>query len=263
MMYSKLFSSVVHSSLWSEPDHIRLLFITLLALADKDGIVYGSRSGLERAAMIDPDAAEKCDPWERLMGPDSDSSDLLRNPENEGRRIQEIPGGFRLINYDYYKALRDAEERKIQNREAQRRHREKSATVSRSQPASATVSRRKPIKSKSKIEIESKIPKHLNDVLVYAQNINLPASEAEKFYDHFTSNGWRVGGRTAMKDWKAALRNWKRNIKTEGLISKPKEKAPFYPKLPPRREITDQELAAHQRIVRDASEQLKKSLQPF
>jgi hypothetical protein len=33
---------------------------------------------------------------------------------------------------------------------------------------------------------------------------------AERFHDHFASNGWKVGGRAPMKDWKAALRNWVR-----------------------------------------------------
>lgn len=32
--------------------------------------------------------------------------------------------------------------------------------------------------------------------------------EAEKFFDHFTSNGWKVGGKAPMKDWQAAARNW-------------------------------------------------------
>lgn len=31
--------------------------------------------------------------------------------------------------------------------------------------------------------------------------------DAQKFYDHYESNGWRVG-RNPMKDWHAALRNW-------------------------------------------------------
>lgn len=31
---------------------------------------------------------------------------------------------------------------------------------------------------------------------------------AEKFWDYFESNGWKVGGKAAMKDWKSALRNW-------------------------------------------------------
>ena len=31
-----------------------------------------------------------------------------------------------------------------------------------------------------------------------------PTVEAAKFYNYFQSNGWLVGGRTKMKDWKAA-----------------------------------------------------------
>jgi hypothetical protein len=36
-------------------------------------------------------------------------------------------------------------------------------------------------------------------------------SESEKFWDHYSSNGWKVG-KNSMKDWKAACRNWKKNI---------------------------------------------------
>ena len=36
--------------------------------------------------------------------------------------------------------------------------------------------------------------------------------EAERFVDHFTANGWKVG-KSPMKDWKAAARNWMRNVK--------------------------------------------------
>lgn len=44
----------------------------------------------------------------------------------------------------------------------------------------------------------------------YAAEINLPNGEADKFFDHFTSTGWRIGGKSPMRDWKAALRNWQR-----------------------------------------------------
>jgi hypothetical protein len=37
------------------------------------------------------------------------------------------------------------------------------------------------------------------------------AIEADKFWDHFASNGWKVGGKSPMKDWQAAARNWLRN----------------------------------------------------
>ena len=35
-----------------------------------------------------------------------------------------------------------------------------------------------------------------------------PIQEAQKFHDHFTSNGWLVSGKTPMADWQAAARNW-------------------------------------------------------
>jgi hypothetical protein len=151
MSYSKLHSSVVNSSLWTEPDHVRLLFITLLALCDREGFVYGSRAGLERAANITwfHDAADDLDPWDRLMSPDPDSSDALRAPENEGLRIEEVPGGFRLLNFEYYRGLRNDDDRREQNRQAQRRFKAKnkpeSAGVSQDKPRSAVLSRSKPI----------------------------------------------------------------------------------------------------------------------
>lgn len=38
--------------------------------------------------------------------------------------------------------------------------------------------------------------------------------EAEKFFNHFQSNGWLVGGRAPMKDWQAAARKWLLNSST-------------------------------------------------
>jgi hypothetical protein len=103
---------------------VRLLFITMLAVCDAQGRVYGSRGGLLRLANVkcNPDEA---DPFEILMAPDNDSSDLLRNPEQQGRRIEEIPGGFAILNYDYYRNLNSEDDRREQNREAQARFRSK------------------------------------------------------------------------------------------------------------------------------------------
>ena len=46
----------------------------------------------------------------------------------------------------------------------------------------------------------------------YFANQGYMESEAERFVDHFTANGWKVG-KSPMKDWKAAARNWMRNVK--------------------------------------------------
>lgn len=55
-----------------------------------------------------------------------------------------------------------------------------------------------------------KTPRDVNAVREYAVTISATNEEADSFYDHFTSNGWKVSGRTPMRDWQAAFRNWHR-----------------------------------------------------
>lgn len=38
--------------------------------------------------------------------------------------------------------------------------------------------------------------------------------DPDAFFDHFESNGWKVGGKAPMVDWKATARNWARREKT-------------------------------------------------
>lgn len=46
----------------------------------------------------------------------------------------------------------------------------------------------------------------------YFFEIGVSGDEFEKFHDHYTANGWKIGGKTKMRDWKASCRNWKKNI---------------------------------------------------
>lgn len=48
----------------------------------------------------------------------------------------------------------------------------------------------------------------LEELENYFQSREGPVEEAQRFFNHFESNGWRVGGKSPMKDWKAAVRNW-------------------------------------------------------
>ncbi len=52
------------------------------------------------------------------------------------------------------------------------------------------------------------VPPTEEHVRIYFDEKGFPPVEAEKFYNYFQSNGWLVGGRSKMKDWKAATRNW-------------------------------------------------------
>jgi len=56
-------------------------------------------------------------------------------------------------------------------------------------------------------------PSTLEEAQAYFIEIQSTAAEAEKFVNHFQSNGWQVGGRSDMKDWRAAARKWVTNAK--------------------------------------------------
>ncbi len=53
----------------------------------------------------------------------------------------------------------------------------------------------------------------LEETQIYFLEKNFTEIEAQRFFNYFESNGWLVGGRTKMKDWKAAARNWMLNAK--------------------------------------------------
>ena len=47
---------------------------------------------------------------------------------------------------------------------------------------------------------------------VVAKEIGFLTLDSSYFLDHYDSNGWLIG-KNPMKDWKAAIRTWKRNAK--------------------------------------------------
>lgn len=117
--FTKLFSSIVHSTVWREPNHVRLVWVTLLALADQDGHVEASVPGLADAARVSIDDCAKA--IETLSSPDPYS----RTPDYDGRRIMAVSGGWVLLNYPKYRAKASKEERKEKAAERQRLHRDR------------------------------------------------------------------------------------------------------------------------------------------
>lgn len=57
------------------------------------------------------------------------------------------------------------------------------------------------------------IPPSSQEVKFFFEEKNAPLIEAQKFYDHYEANGWLVGGKSKMKNWHAAARNWLLNTK--------------------------------------------------
>jgi len=107
----KLDKGIIHSTVWREPDHVRLVWLAMLIMAESDGVVTASLPGLADSARVPID---KCkDALDRLSDPDEYS----RTPDNEGRRIKRVDDGWFLFNYDAYrKTDRTATERQRRRR---------------------------------------------------------------------------------------------------------------------------------------------------
>ena len=69
----------------------------------------------------------------------------------------------------------------------------------------------------SKIERQgSNIPPEFWEVQMYFEEKDSTILEAEKFFNHYESNGWLVGGNSPMKNWQASARKWSLNSKKYG-----------------------------------------------
>lgn len=119
--FVKLYGSILDSTVWREDHGTRLVWITMLAMADASGIVEASVPGLADRARVTLDECKHA--LARLMAPDEYS----RTQDHEGRRIAVVDGGWQLLNHQLYRhrERRDPEVRREQTREATRRWRER------------------------------------------------------------------------------------------------------------------------------------------
>ena len=71
------------------------------------------------------------------------------------------------------------------------------------------------VSKKKRSSVVFEIPS-LEEVEAYFRLKGFSVHEAAKFFYYFESNGWLVGGRTKMKNWKAAASHWQLNAKSYG-----------------------------------------------
>jgi hypothetical protein len=243
--YTKLFGSIVASTIWREAKETKIVWITMLALADQYGIVSASIPGLADLSKV---TIEECEAsLAKLMSPDPYS----RSKENEGRRIEEVDGGWRILNYVKYRQLWSDEDRKNYKAKWDRENRPK-RDYSKYRNGKGTdvrtdSNRQKPTEpmytdTKADTDTKAKEEKrgstlsvptngHVDvsgtrngkvrnsrkqfvrptedEVLNYGSEIELPEIECRKFCAHHETRGWTLKDNRQMVDWKAALRTWK------------------------------------------------------
>ena len=121
--YTKLFSSILASTIWKQSNPTRIVWITMLAMADKDGVVEASVPGLADMARVSIDDAVEA--LKNLESPDEWS----RTKEHEGRRIEPIDGGWIILNHAKYRNKINADERREYLRIKQRESRARLSTT--------------------------------------------------------------------------------------------------------------------------------------
>ena len=122
MPFAKLDEGIIRSSIWFEPAATVKLWITFLALKDENGFVATSRQGLKQTANITQEEFDRG--LNTLESPDPDS----RTPDNEGRRVSKMYGGWLVLNHEKY---RDSDQmQRDKTKERVKRFREKQRVTS-------------------------------------------------------------------------------------------------------------------------------------
>lgn len=186
--FTLLWAKILRSSLWTrESKETRLVWIAMLALKDRNGVVEGSVEWLASAARVSLD--ECAEAIKVLESPDSGDTSGV----DEGRRIKPVRGGWQIVNHDHYRFATDTK------REFWRQYQQEYRL------------------RKSKTEPQARFKKPTLEELTAS---GLDQNNAERFLNYYESKGWKVG-KSPMKDWQAAVRNWMKNNSPKPTPSKP------------------------------------------
>jgi hypothetical protein len=215
-MFAKVFEQILDSSIASDWQ-IRHVFEDFLKLARKvgsDWIVDMTPDSISRRTGVPLDIVERA--ITNLESPDTQS----RTPDHDGRRLIRLDEhrswGWIIVNYQKYREIASKEMVRMSEAERKKEYRSRSTPLSPFPPVPPNPCT--PVQSTDTEAERSRVgPGHvpdrpsLNNMVEYGKTIGLSVTESTKCFDYYQSNGWKVG-RNPMKDWKASIRNWSRNV---------------------------------------------------
>ena len=223
MGYTKLFSEIITSTIWAESDETRIVWITMLALKDKWGVVNATVPGLAHLARVPVPVCEKA--IGKFLAPDKYS----RTNDFEGRRIEVVDGGWRVLNHEKYRRLMSADERREYLAMKQREHRARKQSVNSCQQEStqSTHSDRQIADSEAnavKTEREgAKAPRSRPEIPTLEQWLaeakgkhpGWPERDATGAWEHYEAIGWKVG-KNPVEKWRMCIGTCYRNFIDRG-----------------------------------------------
>lgn len=262
-MYNKLFAKIVDSSIWLEPDQTRIVWFMFIALMNEDGFVqFASIANVAYRARISHRKAAEA--LKILESPDPNSAD----PDNEGRRIEKVPGGWMVLNAHKYRDLVTREMVREQTRERVARHRAKVKGVTQS---NADVTQRNGKVTQSDSDTDTETKKNTE-----ARRVSRPPVNVEDWLKELESNqtyakidvrreygkccAWcKVRG---AQPTQRRFINWLNKAEIP-LPTKHAARVDYKRNhAPPAREPTEEEFEKHREIARKAAEELRQKLRP-
>jgi len=124
--WAPLWSGIVESSLWDEPDYVVKVFLTMLAVKDGDHICRFNAYQIGRKSR--KDEVEVLEALRILSSPDTRRHEVQ---EYDGRRIKSVEEGWLILNAEKYREMVQIEMRRASWRKAQKvkREREREASL--------------------------------------------------------------------------------------------------------------------------------------
>jgi hypothetical protein len=98
--YTPLFSKVVDSSLWDEPDYVIKVFLTMIAKKDRDQVCRGTAYNIAKWSR--KTEQEVVNALKILSEPDTKR---LEPQPYDGRRVERVDDGWLILNGKYYQDL--------------------------------------------------------------------------------------------------------------------------------------------------------------
>jgi hypothetical protein len=194
-MYNKLFAKILDSSIWLEADQTRIVWMTLLAAMDEDGFApFACVDNLAHRARVPLEAAKEA--IKAFESPDENSGD----PDNEGRRVEKVPGGWLVLNAPKYRDIVTRAVQQQRTRERVARFREVRKRVSgnaRVTPCNGHVTHANDSVTQSEAEAETNTSQSIKQVGAKAPDV------AAQIYEAYPR---KVGRADAIKSIRAVLK---------------------------------------------------------
>jgi uncharacterized phage protein (TIGR02220 family) len=96
-MFLKLDCNIIFKSIWAEDSDTRIVWITMLAMADSDGLLQAAVTGISSVSKVSLEKTQKA--IDMFLAPDK----LSTNSSNEGRKIERVQEGYKILNYELYR----------------------------------------------------------------------------------------------------------------------------------------------------------------